>query len=167
MQLLPPWRAGYRGPREPGRVQVVTDRRYRFAVAPEELWAAVTRLDQFQHWWPWLRRFDGTDLGPGEHWSCAVQPPLSYPVRFRLLVDHVDAPRGASATVSGDIVGTAALTIEPCVDGSEARLVSHLSPANRFLLLAANLAQPAVRLAHDWVLDSAVRQFRSRGLPPP
>lgn len=147
-------------------MDVVTDRRYRFPVAPEELWAALTRLDRFQEWWPWLRRFDGTTVAAAEQWSCAVQPPLSYPVRFGLLLDHVDAPREARATVSGDIVGTASLTIGPHPDGSEARLVASLAPANGFLRIAARLAQPVVRRGHDWVLDTAVRQFTTHGLPP-
>ena len=142
-------------------MQVVTDRRYRFDVAPDELWVALTRLDQFQGWWPWLRRFDGTVVAPAERWTCSVRPPFAYEVRFALDIDHVDPPHEARATVSGDIVGTASLRLDPHPDGTEARLIASLAPSNAFLHLAARLAQPAVRLAHDWVLDTAVRQFRA------
>jgi len=147
-------------------VEVVTDRRYRFAVPPADLWSAVARPDRFQQWWPWLRRFDGSVVAPLEVWSCAVHPPLSFPVRFAVLLDHVDAPHEATATLSGDVTGTAALTIAADGPGSEARLVARLAPGNGFLRLASRIARPIVRLGHDWVLDSAVRQFTAQVLHP-
>ncbi|HEX4868133.1 MAG TPA: SRPBCC family protein [Acidimicrobiales bacterium] len=145
-------------------MQVDTDRRYTFAVAPEDLWATVTQVDRYQEWWPWLRRFDGTELVQDARWRCTVQPPLPYAVRFAVCLDQVDAPMAARATVSGDVVGHAHITIGPAAAGSEVHVRATLSPANGFLRVVSRVAGPVVRFGHDWVLDSAVRQFTSRAL---
>jgi len=145
-------------------VHVATDRRFQLPVEPEALWATIANVQDFQEWWPWLRRFDGDRLAPAQHWGCTVQPPLPYTVRFTVHLHEVDAPVSASATVSGDITGDARLTIGPSDAGSEVRLVSHLAPSNGFLRAASRFAGPIVRFGHDWVLDSAVRQFTARAL---
>jgi hypothetical protein len=46
--------------------------------------------------------------------------------------------------------------------GCEARLQSRLVPANQVLRAIATLARPVARFGHDWVLDTGLRQFRSR-----
>jgi hypothetical protein len=145
-------------------MQVATNRRYTFPVAPEVLWATVEQVDRYREWWPWLRRFDGGALVQDDRWSCTVQPPLPYTVRFTVCLDQVDAPLSARATVSGDVVGHAHLTIGPAEEGSEVHLQATLAPANGFLRLAGRVAGPLVRFGHDWVLDSAVRQFTARAL---
>jgi hypothetical protein len=72
--------------------------------------------------------------------------------------------RRAAATIAGDIVGAAELTLEPDGDGTEVRLVSALAPANPFLRGVARIARPVVKLGHDWVLDTGAAQFRDRAL---
>lgn len=142
-----------------------SDRRHSFSVPPDELWDAMLRVDAYREWWPWLRSFDAAALAPGEVWSAVVQPPLPYRLRFEIRLEEVEAPRVASAEVSGDIEGTARLEIEPTGHGSELHLVSALAPTNAVLRAVAQLAQPMVRFGHDWVLDSGLRQFRDRALP--
>jgi uncharacterized protein YndB with AHSA1/START domain len=143
-------------------VDVRSDRRFAFPVGTEELWAALTRVDDYRAWWPWLRRFDAAGFAAGERWRCVVQPPMPYVLRFGISLDEVEAGSHATATIDGDIVGTARLDLLPTVDGCEARLVSHLAPSNAVLRAAAVVARPLVRFGHDWVLDTGLRQFASR-----
>lgn len=139
-----------------------TDRRYQLPLAPAELWAAVAQVEDYQTWWPWLRRFDAAELATDQVWRCLVQPPLPYWVRFEIALTEVQAPHLVRAAVSGDIVGDARLEIAPHDTGAEARLTSSLEPANGFLKTVARLAAPAVRFGHDWVLDAGARQFIDR-----
>lgn len=141
-----------------------SDRRYRLPVPPAELWAALTRVDDYQSWWPWLRGFDATLLAGDEIWDCLVQPPLPYRVRFAVALDEVHAPTTVRASITGDVVGDARLEIVERAGGSEARLVSHLEPGNGFLRAVARIAAPMVRYGHDWVLDTGARQFIERAV---
>lgn len=141
-----------------------SDRRYQLPVSPTELWAALTRLDRYQLWWPWLREFDAQLLAGDETWDCLVQPPLPYRVRFVVALEEVTAPTTVRASITGDVVGEARLDIVEQPDGSEARLVSHLEPGNGFLKAVARVAAPVVRYGHDWVLDTGARQFIDRAV---
>jgi hypothetical protein len=146
------------------RVRFESDRRYQLPVSPTELWAALTRLDRYQLWWPWLREFDAQLLAGDETWDCLVQPPLPYRVRFVVALEEVTAPTTVRASITGDVVGEARLDIVEQPDGSEARLVSHLEPGNGFLKAVARVAAPVVRYGHDWVLDTGARQFIDRAV---
>ncbi|MBA2496107.1 MAG: hypothetical protein H0V33_03270 [Acidimicrobiia bacterium] len=147
-------------------MDVRSDRRYRFAVEPAQLWAVLARTDDYRGWWPWLRHLDGAALVPGTVWDCVVQPPLPYVLRFTLRIVDVDEERSVVALVDGDLTGDARLDIAATGDGSELHLVSRLAPSNAVLRSVARLAAPVVRFGHDWVLDTGVRQFRERALPP-
>jgi hypothetical protein len=145
-------------------MEVRSDRSYRFALAPEELWQTLTRTADYQRWWPWLRTFEGSAFGVGERWSCVVQPPLPYAVRFRLTIGEVVDARLVTATVDGDIVGDARLDISPSSEGSELHLVSRLAPSSAILRAVATLARPIAQFGHDWVIDTGLRQFTARAL---
>jgi uncharacterized protein YndB with AHSA1/START domain len=145
-------------------VRFESDRRYQLPVPPAELWAALTRVDHYQSWWPWLREFDARLLAGDETWDCLVQPPLPYRVRFAVALDEVEAPSSVRASITGDVVGEARLDIVEHAVGCEARLVSHLEPGNGFLKAVARLAAPVVRYGHDWVLDTGARQFIDRAV---
>jgi hypothetical protein len=145
-------------------MDVRSDRRYRFGVPPEALWPVLTAVEQYRTWWPWLRRFDGGPFAAGERWSCLVQPPLPYSLRFSIALHEVVPCRLATAAIEGDITGEARLELSATDDGCEARLVSHLAPANQLLRAIATVARPVAQLGHDWVLDTGLRQFRSHAL---
>jgi uncharacterized protein YndB with AHSA1/START domain len=136
-----------------------SDRCFMFAMPPEDLWALIEDPAVFPRWWPWLRRLEAKGLLTGDRWRCTVQPPLPYQVAFTIALDDVEAPRRAEATISGDIIGHAVLTIGPHPEGCEARLVSSLAPAHSLLRAVASVARPLVRFGHDWVLDQGARQF--------
>jgi hypothetical protein len=117
-------------------------------------------VDAYRTWWPWLRDFDGTRLAAGETWSCQVQPPLPYSVRFTVRLDEVAAGERVAATIDGDISGTATLHVVPgSADGSSLRLVAALSPRKRSMVALSFAARPLVTFGHHWVLDTGARQF--------
>jgi uncharacterized protein YndB with AHSA1/START domain len=145
-------------------VDVRSDRRFTFPVSTEDLWSALTRVDDYRAWWPWLRRFDATAFAVGERWRCEVQPPTPYVLRFDVTLIDVVPHEHAAATISGDITGHARLDVHEHREGSEARLVSHLAPSNAVLRAVAVVARPVVRFGHDWVLDTGLRQFAAKGL---
>jgi uncharacterized protein YndB with AHSA1/START domain len=145
-------------------MDVRSDRRYRFGVPPEDLWPVLTSVERYRTWWPWLRGFEAATFAAGERWSCLVQPPLPYSLRFSISLHEVVPFELATAAIDGDIMGDARLELSPTDDGCEARLVSHLAPANQLLRAIATVARPVAQLGHDWVLDTGLRQFRSRAL---
>ncbi len=124
----------------------------------------MARVDAYRSWWPWLRHFDAPALSPGATWSAVVQPPLPYRLRFELHLGEVEEPRVVTADVTGDIEGSARLEISPSASGSELHLLSELRPTNALLRAVAQMAAPMARFGHDWVLDTGLRQFRSRAL---
>ena len=143
---------------------VTSDRRYRFPVGPDALWDAFHRVDDYQTWWPWLRRFEPGPFEPGARWACSVQPPLPYSVRFDLVLTEVVEGRSVRALVDGDLTGHAGLEIAAEDSGSTLHLTSDLAPNNAFLQLVARVARPVATFGHDWVLDTGFRQFASRAL---
>ena len=146
-------------------MEVRSDRTFSFPVEPAALWTALTSVDRYQSWWPWLRRFDGTSFTEGARWRCAVRAPLGYPVRFEVVLSDVVAGRSATATVSGDIAGPARLEVRPADGGgSRLRLQSTLASKRWLLRAIARLAPPVARFGHDRLLATGVRQFRSEAL---
>ena len=145
-------------------MEVRSARRFQFDAAPPALWSALSSVDDYPHWWPWLRSFDARTLAPGQEWRCTVKPPLPYVVRFTIRFDEVHPEQQIDATVRGDIEGPAGLVIEPSGDGSALALTSSLRPTNTILKAAAIVGRPLVRLGHDWVLDIGAGQFASRAL---
>jgi uncharacterized protein YndB with AHSA1/START domain len=145
-------------------MEVRSERRFQFDATPAALWAALTAVEDYPTWWPWLRDFDAHALAAGEEWRCTVKPPLPYVVRFVVRFDDVRAQERIDASVSGDIAGPAQLTIEPSGTGSAVTLTSALRPTSSILRAVATIGRPLVRYGHDWVLDIGAGQFASRAL---
>ncbi len=131
-----------------------------------EVWALISDVSHYRTWWPWLRVFEAAGLAAGEEWRCVVQPPVPYPVRFRVEIEHIEAPRLVRAIVTGDVVGDATLTLDVGGTGCVATLRSSLAPGNTALTLVSRFAGPIARFGHDWVLDSGARQFIARAVEP-
>lgn len=145
---------------------ITTVHRYALPISPQAVWDRISDVSAYKQWWSWLRIFDAAGLKEGEEWRCEVQPPLPYPVRFRVHLDQVDAPNLVRARIEGDVVGTAVLTLEEGASGCTAVLASSLAPGNATLRLVSRLAAPVARFGHDWVLDSGARQFVARAVTP-
>jgi hypothetical protein len=95
-----------------------------------------------------------------------VQPPVPYAVRFRVLIEHIEAPVVVRAKVSGDVVGEAILSLEDGNAGCRATLQSSLASGTTALQLVSRFGGPIARFGHDWVLDSGARQFVARAVEP-
>ncbi len=128
------------------------------------MWNALTQVERYPIWWPWLE-CDGVALAAGERWSCRVDPPLPYGLDFDLHVSEVVAERHVLAELTGDLVGTARLTLDSADDRGHdtcsLRLESTLTATGGPARLVARFAGPIARFGHDWVLDSGARRFRS------
>lgn len=132
---------------------------------PDAVWRALEAVDHYQRWWPWLRAFDARGLTAGDRWSARIRVPLPWALRFRLDLRSVAAPDRVEASLSGDIEGTASVTLAGSGAGSTIRLQSALTPRHR-LLRAVNQLLPGVsRRVHDRVVDTAFRQFAERPRP--
>jgi hypothetical protein len=153
---------------------ITTLHRYELPFEPETVWSLIDGVECYRSWWPWLRQFEAGGLSVGDEWRCTVQPPVPYLVRFRVVIDHVEPPALVRARVLGDVVGDATLTLEPAdgssendgAAGSVAHLHSTLAPGNTALAAVSRLAAPIARFGHDWVLDSAARQFIAGAIEP-
>ena len=143
-------------------MRVNSDRRLHFPVPRSELWEALNQVDRYPAWWPWMRDFDAIALKPGARWRCQIHPPLPYTLRLVIAIDDVVPERSVTATVTGDVEGSATLDLLDADGGSEARLVSALAPSSRMLQIIARTAPPVARFCHDWVLDTGAVQFRDR-----
>jgi hypothetical protein len=110
--------------------------------------------------------FDAAALAEGEEWRCEVQPPVPYPLRFRVVIEHIEAPVVVRARVSGDVAGAATLSLQDGSAGCRATLQSSLAPGATALKLVSRFAGPIARFGHDWVLDSGARQFIARAVEP-
>ena len=140
-------------------MELVSDRRYSFHVDVDELWTALADVDRFPRVWPWMRHFDARGLTAGDTWSCIVRPPLPYSVRVVIALQQVVDRSHVSATIGGDIVGSARIDLEPTQDGSAIRLRCSLAPSGRMLGMLAIVLRPVVSRGHDWVLDTGAAQF--------
>ena len=144
-------------------MRVRSDRRFRVDAPPAVVWAALDGVDRYPAWWPWLRVFRARGLVADEAWTCVVQPPLPYRLRFRLHLDEVVTGSLVRATVSGDLDGWARLDLSPAAGtggGTDIRLRSDLAPTSRLPRAMGSLAPPLARFGHDWVVDNGIRQFR-------
>ena len=150
--------------RSVGGVQLESTRRLRFTADRATVWAAIGRVSDYPQLWPWLRDFHGEAITPGAVWRCTVQPPLPYVLRFTITIDEVDPPGLVTATISGDLSGSARLTLEDHGTRCEGELISTLAPEQPLLRLMAQLAPPVARFGHDWVLETGARQFAAKAL---
>jgi uncharacterized protein YndB with AHSA1/START domain len=142
------------------------DRSWTFEVAPEALWAALTDVEQYPVWWPWLRRFEagGDALTEGTVARCTVKAPLPYALDFTVAIVDVEPLRRVEALVDGDLRGPARLLVGPDREGARATLQWEVELRDRVLRTASRLARPLMEWGHDWVVDSGVRQFRAKAL---
>ncbi len=163
---------------------ITTVHHYPLPLAREEVWERISQVSSYREWWPWLRVFEAAALAEGAMWRCEVKPPVPYPVRFGVTIEHVEAPLLVRALVHGDVVGDAVLTLEEPASGAGggagpgangrapadatciAILRSSLAPGNTALKMVSRFAGPIARFGHDWVLDSGARQFIARAVAP-
>ncbi len=118
------------------RGAITTVHRYELPLPPEKVWSLICAVDRYRSWWPWLREFEAHGMTVGDEWRCMVQPPVPYLVRFRVVIDHVEAPSLVRARVLGDVVGDATLTLETQRRGTTA------TPARPAAMVRPRTARP-------------------------
>jgi hypothetical protein len=146
------------------RVEISSEHRYRFPAPPEAVWAGFAEVDRYPGWWPWLRSFDGRALAPGDSWACTIRPPLPYAIRCTISLAVVDHPRLVTARVTGDITGGARLSLSPAEvanpgPATDVVIASTLAATSLAARVGARALPRLARWGHDWVLDTAARQF--------
>lgn len=132
---------------------------------PDVVWRALEAVEEYRRWWPWLRRFDARALATGERWSARIRVALPFALRFSLDLRSVSTAERVDAVLTGDIVGTASISVAPDGAGSTIRLQSGLAPRHRLLRLVNRCVPSVSRVVHDRVVDSAFRQFAERPRP--
>jgi hypothetical protein len=143
------------------------DEIFHFDVSHDALWDALTDIDSYPRWWPWLRSFDADGLAPGTVARCAVRAPLPYTLEFDVHVERVEAGRSIDTRVTGDLVGPARLEVAGDVDASTARLTWAVDLRMPVLSAASFVARPLLVWAHDRVVSNGVEQFRAHALTRP
>jgi len=140
------------------------DRRFELPVEPGELWEVLERTDRYTEWWSWLDALDGGSLRAGDEARCVVRAPLPYVLRFTVQIDEVRPAECVVTTVRGDLRGPARLEIRPSAHGCEARLQWQLELRDPFLRPLATVARPAMRWAHDRIVEMGLDEFRRRAI---
>ncbi|WP_421122068.1 hypothetical protein ACE2AJ_03910 [Aquihabitans daechungensis] len=106
-----------------------------------------------------LRR---AELATGGRWSCTVQPPLPYRVRFTIDLQGVDDGTSVTAVVGGDIAGPARIELVPDGTGTVLVLTAELQAARRWLQFLERWAHPVARFGHDQIIDRALADLAAR-----
>jgi uncharacterized protein YndB with AHSA1/START domain len=144
------------------------DRSWHFGVSPQELWATLSRTEQYRSWWPWLREFDlggdGEALRTGAVAHVVIQAPLPYQLRCTIRVLDAKPDARLVTVVDGDLGGPARLELQPAADGTEARLAWELELRAPLLRSFARIARPAMAWAHDRIVERGLVQFEGHAL---
>ena len=143
---------------------VQSDRRWDFSDSVADVWTAITEIDRYQQWWPWLRRFDAGGFAEGERWRCTVKPQLPYRVHFDIVLESVVEHESAVARLEGDLTGSARLELCGDAQRSELRLISELEAVAGPARLVERLVPGLASAGHDWILDRGIQQFSEQAL---
>lgn len=142
------------------------DRSWTFEVEPGDLWAVISRTEDFPRWWSWLDSFEADGFERGSRASFDVKAPLGYTLHFDLTLEHVAPAAELEASVDGDLAGSARLELQPVGHHTRARLSWTLEPRSRSIAMAAIVARPLLVWSHDRIVELGVRQFEERALDP-
>lgn len=134
---------------------------FHLSVPPDEVWAAIQRVDLFESWWSWLREFhvDGGGLAVGAVLHGVVVPPLPYRMRLGVTICECAPPHLIEAVVHGDLEGRARLVLEPDEGGTRAHVAWTIEMMQQPMRLAARIAHPVLRWGHERVVRATVAGF--------
>ncbi len=141
-----------------------TDKRLPFDADVAEVWTAMSKVEAYQGWWPWLAEFDADALATGEIWKCKIVAPLRYTVAFTLKFDVVVPETHVEASLRGDITGGAWIDLEERGDACDVWIRSQLAPSSPFLKMLSTVLYPIAKAGHDAVIENGAKQFQDRAL---
>jgi len=139
-------------------------REFEFSLPPAKVWEGIQRVDQFEHWWPWLQEFhmEGSTLAAGSVLSGVVAPPLPYRMRIRVELTRCEPPVAIDAIVTGDLEGEARLRVRPEGARSVVEAAWTVEMMQRPMRLASRFGRPLLQWGHDRVVEITVAGFRRR-----
>lgn len=156
-------------PRTAVTTVVETDRTVVLPAPPGAAWAVLADVPSYPTFWPWLHPFDGRRLAAGEEWRGTISATGPLRLRIGVRIDEVVPERSVHATLSGDLTGTAHITLDEAVsllDGATAlRLVAALEPRRPGLRALTRFARPVAQASHDRVIDRALAQLAAHLTP--
>ena len=131
-------------------------REFSFNVSPDEIWATIENVEEFERWWPWLQGFhmEGEGLVAGTLLSGEVVPPLPYRMRLVVEILACQPPVAIDANVDGDLRGPARLRLRPDGHGALVEVAWTIEMMQRPMRLASRVAHPLLRWGHDRVVES-------------
>lgn len=135
---------------------------HRFNVPLERLWEAIDEVQRYPELWSWLRNFEANDdrLRAGLVMRGRVVPPVPYSMRVTVELTDVTPMHEVTASVRGDLVGLAALSLRAAGDGSELTVCWTVEMCRPAMRLAARVARPMLIRGHDHVVDATARRLR-------
>jgi polyketide cyclase/dehydrase/lipid transport protein len=131
-------------------------------VSPEELWTALSRVDLFHTWWPWIKdiHLEGEALELGSALTFTIDPPIPYKLRVTVDVVESDEDSYLRGDVSGDLHGTGSLRFEEFSGGSEVTTDWNVVVSNPAIKAVIFLARPLLLYAQRWAVEVSLRGFR-------
>lgn len=143
---------------------------FRFDTDRATLWKAVSSIDSFPHWAPWLHdlEVDGPWPEAGTSVQFAVVSPL--PIRLHISVEltEVRPLEVLKARVHQDIEGTGRMSARDVGRGTEVELTWEIAPRTRVFQTLFRFSGPFVRWTQDWAVRAAVAGVKRklREAPP-
>ena len=136
---------------------------FELPLSRRDTWVTLEQSQHYEAWWPWMRHLevDGVPLEVGTNYSFLVVAPIPFTMRLRVRVDEALSPETISATIAGDLDGTASMTFE---EQGPARTVAHISwsveVARPALRSIARVTRPLLLWGQSWAVNVALKEFR-------
>jgi carbon monoxide dehydrogenase subunit G len=146
----------------PGRYEITYRGSFDFPVTPVDLWTLIEDPGNFERWWGWLHDVRCTEprIVTGAVLTGLIDPPVPFTMRASVAIDACDRLRHISASIGGDIDGSARLDTSAAGAGTRVAIAWDVEMMQRRMRAAARVARPLLQWGHDRVVEAAVRGFR-------
>jgi carbon monoxide dehydrogenase subunit G len=146
----------------PSRYDVSYSGSFDLDAEPEELWAALKRVDLFPMWWPWIKEVElqGEALAVGSAITFTIDPPIPHKLHVRVDVIESTENEFLLGDVSGDLKGTGSLAFDGFPGVTEATTEWIVEVSNPAIRAIIKIARPLLLYAQRWAVESSLRGFR-------
>ena len=131
---------------------------FHFEADRDTLWDAISAIDAFPRWAPWLHDLERQGPWPetGTVISFAVVSPLPHRMDLSVELTDVSPLNHIEARVGRDLEGHGRLSARELSDGTEVELTWSVMPRARILQTLLRLSGPFVRWTQEWAVRAAV-----------
>ncbi|MET4098649.1 hypothetical protein ABIB37_000886 [Agrococcus sp. UYP10] len=141
------------------------DHAWQLDAAPEAVLALLEDLSGYGAWWPAVRVTGGSSGTGARTADLEVRAPLGYRLRITLTEDAHPAgseplPHELRASISGDLQGWCAWSVEPEGVGTRVRFAQEVQVRQRVLRALSPLLHGALARQHGAVMRSAEAGMR-------